>query len=242
MPLDFANIRLKYGIEIEFQTINGHEKDDDAGDDIRFCWQNHFKESFPMPDTISYGHDGSVSGGELRSAYPMGKQATLDAFGALFSQHTLGIDEECSCHIHVSYPGMQGEYSSRFQARCMDYIESNLARVPDRVLERWQNESWMNQYYRYDLMSGKYAFIAFRRDVSGQKDGSTATHGTTWEFRCWGNVNSTKDLKVCIDLTREAMMYAENSIFNNIQTPSASQFHEKVEREIERRVPLRRAG
>jgi hypothetical protein len=42
----------------------------------------------------------------------------------------------------------------------------------------------------------RYSFIAFRHEFK------------TWEFRCWGNIETVEDAKACVDLSLDAYNYA----------------------------------
>lgn len=105
------------------------------------------------------------------------------------------IDMYCSFHIHVS--GMERDRVERldWQWWCIEWILAHLDRVPKRVRKRWQSSA--RRYFPIpdgDECQGR-EFVAWRDH--------------TFEFRCWGNVATYADACACLNLTRDAVRYAE---------------------------------
>jgi len=140
--------------------------------------------------------DGTVRGPEIQSGI-----CTLDGAKAAFRelrQFDFEVDVECSFHIHVSHNNVRHQYGERMQYLQMWYIWKNMHRVPLPVLERWQNEDWLAEYFNVAQTRKRYAFVAFRSDV-GQG---------TWEYRCFGNVEYPDDADACLDLAQDAFLFA----------------------------------
>lgn len=164
-----------------------------------------------VPTDLDSGSDATVSGGEIRCAGPKGYIRTIDAFTSLFSLGEWGIDEECSCHIHLSVRNKQHEYGTHLHKWMIVYLIDNMRRVPRCVLPRWTMSSWMRQYYKIpdesEAQDSRYNFIAFR-ELGGEDDDDDDSPNNTWEFRCWGNISNAADLATCMDLSMEAYNFA----------------------------------
>lgn len=155
--------------------------------------------------------DGTVTGLEFKPEGPLDPDASLASYGKLYAALSslsggIEVNEGCSFHVHVSVADMQHFYGRNMQAYMYKYVLDNIARVPMNVLKRWAHSSTSDNRDKFFKMalggspsSGneeRYSFIAFRHQFK------------TWEFRCWGNITTPEEAKVCVDLSLEAYNYA----------------------------------
>lgn len=196
---------FRFGVELEYQECDGYDKrstisDDDDDDDIPLAEY----VSRHIPRTIESGEDASVSGGELRHSDPLSYDQTLSAWGEVLRRSDYSIDEECSLHIHMSIEGKTHSFGPELSKWMHYYLVSNADTYPECIQKRWR-AGRMDEYFAipendYKAENDRYSFIAFRDEMD--------LTGTTWEFRCWGNVDSVENIKVCLDATIEAYNFA----------------------------------
>lgn len=164
----------------------------DSSDD---CFNSERRvNNLPKIDGIVCDDDGSVSGIEFKIA---GNGTTASRFSKLlknlYRDYELDIDEICSFHIHISIPGIQHNYGPLMQCHLMEYLLSNLHRVPDRVQERWASDP---KFFNPRISREKFSFVHFHENYG------------TWEFRCFGNVQNHREGMQCLKLAVEAMQFA----------------------------------
>jgi hypothetical protein len=154
-----------------------------------------------LPKNCSWCEDGSVSGGEIKLKTPstliMAHKALIElSRNVNFSD--LNIDTRCSFHIHISEKSMYKGYEKAMQVAMLQYIYENLDKVPKNILQRWgsANRNARDRYFGYSLDSAKYNFISYRPDYG------------TWEFRCFGNIQSSDDGLICLRLAMAAYKWA----------------------------------
>lgn len=163
--------------------------------------------SLTLPIGVERVHDGSVSGGELRTAY--GNKGT-DLFNAksllrrLEANHSiinsLKHDYRCSFHVHVSNNNLSHSYGDNIQAFMYQYLFEHLKDIPLSVLHRLSGErvctNWRNDYFQIRLSDRKYTAIAFRSEHE------------SWEFRFMGNISCASDGVKCLDFAQECYCWA----------------------------------
>jgi hypothetical protein len=146
--------------------------------------------------------DGSVSGPEIVLSKPQtidqAKRMTVPLF-SFVGEHEAEINTGCSFHIHVSVKGRAHTYGYVIQSLMIDYVlqQAIAGRLPTGLLDRWCNGP-LSSYFAFDLDSDKYNFVAHR-----PYDGYT-----TWEFRCFGNIDNANDAQTCIDVAVESYCWA----------------------------------
>lgn len=147
-----------------------------------------------VPDGVEWKRDGSVTGPEFVTA---GSGTSAAQFSStlrkLFYYNEFVIDAGCSFHIHLSVPGIIHKHGKLFQAHLMEYLLGQIHRVPKSVRERWASDTG---YFKPRLSKDKYTFVHFHESLG------------TWEFRCFGNVQSHADGMKCLKLAVEALRYA----------------------------------
>ena len=152
------------------------------------------ESDFNLPNGLQAKHDGSVRGPEIIVA---GNGTTASKFSALLSQLTtefdLEVDTGCSFHIHVSVPGITHTYGEKLQLYMMEYILRNIHRVPECVKDRWNYDT---RYFKPHISREKFSFVHHHSRCN------------TWEFRCFGNIDSHADGMRCLQLAVEAMQFA----------------------------------
>jgi hypothetical protein len=184
-------------IECPDDTLNAIEASVLSDEGLRAEFE-HVEEapSFTLPHDVEAGKDSTVSGFEFRTigGHRYGQLLTKLS-SVLAMDHS--VDEHCSLHIHLSVDGVSHRWGAAFQARMVNYIMSNTHRVPDRVLDRWIGAArnpfeWLDRFFALEGGQQKYRFVHFHSQG-------------TWEFRCFGNVDSIDDAKACLDLSIDAM-------------------------------------
>jgi hypothetical protein len=171
----------------------------------------YLRDVHDVRDEYSIENDATVGGIEFKPIGPLDPDTSLASYAKLRKIFTEGIEpwtvsNRCSFHIHVSVNGMKHTYGPNMQAFMYLYLLQNIHRVPTRVLERWTNAGMASDGDKYFKMNlggsaspsheNRYSFIAFRHEFK------------TWEFRCWGNIETVEDAKACVDLSLDAYNYA----------------------------------
>lgn len=145
-------------------------------------------------DLISIKSDGSVRGFEFTTSGPVSYGGAMQAASQLYKlQHE--IDANCSFHVHVSVPGVQHIYGSNMQRHMVEYILENCDRLPAGMKDRFNNDEAYS-YFRTELSTEKYTAVHFNSRCG------------SWEFRLFGNIQTLRDAKRCLDLAAEAIQYA----------------------------------
>lgn len=139
--------------------------------------------------------DGSVEGFEFRTVGGLKYLPFAKSLTALFKKFDHEIDDGCSFHVHLSIPGIKHQFGTQFQIALNEYIIEHQIRLPESVRERFKGAP--NNQYISGLVGSKakYSF-------------THAHHSGTWEFRCFGNVQSASEGMACLNLAIEAMAYA----------------------------------
>lgn len=167
---------------------------------------------------LEIGRDATVSGFEFRTVGGHPLNDALELTKSLLELNTHKIDDGCSYHIHVSLPGifepdtapkpnpaLDNDYeesdmywartatsNKAFGAQCMMSILDNIKEVPTAVLQRWSNPKARHNFAIAFGTGEKYEFVNW--------------HSTgTIEFRCFGNVSTTKDAEACLKLAGNAI-------------------------------------
>jgi hypothetical protein len=149
----------------------------------RFCVRN-----------MEVGSDSSVNGFEFRTRGGLSYADFRTALvGTMAHDHT--VDEGCSFHIHLSLPGVKHKYGAKMQAAMVEYIAERILDLPEGVQNRLSGTGTNNFIKGLFESREKYSFVNYHRQG-------------TWEFRCFGNVNSTWGGMVCLDIAIEALAHA----------------------------------
>lgn len=176
--------------------------------------RSYLRDMHGVSEDYSIENDATVNGIEFKPSGPLDPDASLAKYAALrkIFAETEGmtpwtVSNRCSFHIHVSVADMKHNYGPNMQAFMYLYLLQNINRVPTRVLERWvyagNNGDEGDRYFKMAIGGStipsrecRYSFVAFRHEFK------------TWEFRCWGNIETVEDAKACVDLSLEAYNYA----------------------------------
>jgi hypothetical protein len=143
---------------------------------------------------MEVGSDSSVDGFEFRTRGGLSYADFRTALvGTMAHDHT--VDEGCSFHIHLSLPGVKHKYGAKMQAAMVEYIAERILDLPEGVQNRLSGTGTNNFIKGLFESREKYSFVNYHRQG-------------TWEFRCFGNVNSTRDGMVCLDIAIEALAHA----------------------------------
>lgn len=174
----------------------------------------YLRDIHGLPDDYTIENDATVSGIEFKPSGPLAPDESLASYARLRkifaetpSMEPWTVSNRCSFHIHVSVADMKHNYGPNMQAFMYLYLLQNIHRVPSRVLERWvhagNNGDDGDRYFKMNLggstipsRENRYSFVAFRHEFK------------TWEFRCWGNIETVEDAKACVDLSLDAYNYA----------------------------------
>jgi hypothetical protein len=159
----------------------------------KLSFATYFYERRGMAKEIQIGSDGSVGGFEFRTIGGVKYGAFNDAAESLFKLNHV-IDRKCSFHIHLSVNDIAHRYGQRLQQAMTEYVVSNAARLPATVKDRLMFATESN-YFKPQLQKNKYTFVNYHDQG-------------TWEFRCFGNVQSAAEAKICLDIAIEAMQFA----------------------------------
>lgn len=203
----FPKEEFRFGVELEYQDCDGYDKRstiyEDGDEDSDTISLMEYVDNH-VPRTIQSGEDTSVGGGELRHRDPLTYTQTLAAWTEVFRRNDLSIDEGCSLHIHMSIAGKTHSFGPELSKWMHYYIVSNTQTYPENIQERWRSGPRGNYFdipeTDYQAGDSRYCFIAFR-------EGMDLT-GTTWEFRCWGNVDTVEGITTCLEATVEAYNFA----------------------------------
>lgn len=195
---------VRCGFELETQTVAGESEDNycseyDADDDYQENWDSFVDEQLELPDGMDWCHDGSVDGVEIRTVGASTASQFLKAAKYAFdlvAKKKVTVDDECSFHIHISFPGITHQYSERFQRLLIEGLMKQSHTLPASVLKRWQNSSWRDQYFPLHLSQDKYSFINYHERLK------------TWEFRCFGNVQTFHEAVLCLKAAVNAFRFA----------------------------------
>lgn len=193
---------IRCGFELELQRVDGLRYEGECTcDECSGDFHEHVSENLSeVPGHLwRWEPDGSVGAGEITTVGGLTVADFLKAAKPILKQAELGtfeIDTECSFHIHLSVPGIRHSYSEKFQKNLIEGIMKNSAKLPARVLKRWQNTDWLSRYFDLHLSDDKYSFVNFHEEYG------------TWEFRCFGNVASFEDAVSCLMVAAEALQYA----------------------------------
>lgn len=185
--------KMRCGFELETVSILGANLNTLSGRTQRWA---EFESTFSKLKTdrsVEFVSDGSVEGPEIRTRGPRTVKQFIDAL-KIVTQNQMVVNEGCSFHIHVSFPGTQWKKDDyNFMAYLQQGVLRNFQKVPESVRARWRNES-AGRWCRLQAGSDRY-FTAYN-DLG------------TIEFRCWGNVSKFEDGLRCLQLTVEALRYA----------------------------------
>lgn len=172
--------------------------------------------------------DASVSGCEfVLDGGGIPYDGTIDAIG-IITDVELQIDSKCSFHVHVSEENRRHKYGPRFQYLMCKYIADRLSSCPTGLLDRWNTE-WRTRYYAFAKSDKRMSFVAYRSEHE------------SWEFRCFGNVSTKEDMIFCVNMARDAYMYARNKVasgyaYNENSWPLlVSNFESRLTAEIAKR-------
>lgn len=99
--------------------------------------------------------------------------------------NVLGVNTECSFHIHVSGP-IFPKYNKEMQKRLVQLVYHR--EWPSCIRERFEDQANMNKYFPIKYDEDKYRFVAWRKEYN------------TYEFRCLGNVGNLKDATECFEI------------------------------------------
>lgn len=174
-----------------------------------------------VPEGLIAKHDGSVEGPEF---IVEGNGTDAPDFSILLKKllkrFKLKVDVGCSFHIHLSVPGIAHTYGPMLQCHMMEYLLLNVSKVPKCVRDRWKSDVG---YFKPQIDQDKYTFVHFHQSLR------------TWEFRCFGNVNTVKDGMKCLKLAVEALQFAykvslglEKSLFSNVEDWSENLFSDVI--------------
>lgn len=160
-----------------------------------------FNDRLDSSYKIEVGIDGSVDGFEFRTKGALTYIDFMRAANYVFGDFEHEIDEKCSFHIHLSIEGVKHLYGARFQAALVEYITDNRFSLPENVKNRIENAQ--NNEFICGIIEErkKYCFVR-NHDFYN-----------TWEFRCFGHVESASEAKKCLDLAIDAMNYAYQACF-----------------------------
>lgn len=194
-----------------------------------------------MRDRFQCERDGTVSGPEIQTKGGMTIDQTRNAARYLFS-HPMAVDSGCSFHIHMSIIDVQHKPSDSLQMHMIDYLMRNVSRIPTNVLKRWitRNSQDNCRYFSpKEPCTSRYAFVAFRTQEGDRKP-------ITWEFRCWGGIDTFEDADKCIQLTTEAYTHAHKQYvllgkpYGRSRDALAQDLFYKTQFELDRRngIPL----
>lgn len=182
---------------------------DDQYDSVRDDWYSYLRDGWDyapyrrggleevralgMPDFVEAGSDGSVKGFEFRTIGALTYDQFVQAASGIFKFDHY-IDTGCSFHIHLQLKGVEHKHGAKLQRALTEYLVEHQERVPESVRTRWKGIN-SNGYIQPGVSRDKYSFVW--------------KHGQgTWEFRCFGNVQTAEEGKLCLDLAIEAMQYA----------------------------------
>ena len=191
---------LTCGFELETQGSNGMDKGDfryeDCGcecEDVDLDeLENHFNKLYKSEVTT----DESVSGFEFRTTGALSVSDFELALDSVY-QYRHDIDTRCSFHIHIGLPDYRFKYDRAMRQQMVMYILRNRYRLPKSVQDRFQDTN-ASYFFLPDEGDAKMNFINFH------------CQGTL-EFRCFGNVRTVEDAKLCLEIAVEALMdYVDN--------------------------------
>jgi len=195
---------IRCGFELETTAFCGEDDDshcsanqsayEDDGEEEGYAEFFIDRASHWDNELLELGEDGSVSGPEIRTRGPLTVQKFLKAANIL-CKNKLEVGTGCSFHIHLSALGVRHQYSQKFQLSLIEGILRQFSQVPECVLQRWASGG-LNEYFQTGLEPTKYRFVAHRAEWN------------TWEFRCWGNINSAKDAAKALMISIRALRFA----------------------------------
>jgi hypothetical protein len=148
--------------------------------------------------------DASISGCEfVLDGSGVDYDETISAIDVLVDGlDDLVVDGNCSFHVHVSEANRKHRYGPKFQYLLCKYIADNIKSCPTPLLYRWA-DSWRNRYFAFQKSDKRMTFVSYRSEHD------------TWEFRCFGGVDTAEDMKFCVDMTRDAYTYARKKMMSN---------------------------
>jgi hypothetical protein len=144
--------------------------------------------------------DGSVDGFEIRTRGANEYDRVVDLAKKAFN-YDHKIDERCSFHIHLSVDGIRHSYGSRLQTAMIEFLLSNLTRMPASVVQRWSKS---NSYFKPKIGTEKYTFVHYHSRLR------------TWEFRCFGNVTNAEDAEACLNWAIKALQHGYKVLNNEV--------------------------
>lgn len=158
-----------------------------------------------LPCGLEWEHDGTVGGGEIHPDSPCTVEKATKLLNELERDYpfdTLDVDDQCSFHVHVSNTDIKHRYGTNMQGFMLQYLSDNLEKLPSSVLQRFSSDSgrWRNQYFSISISQNKYCFVAYRSE-----------HGT-WEFRCFGNIETADEGIICMNMAVDAHFHAVNLV------------------------------
>ena len=105
------------------------------------------------------------------------------------------VDSGCSFHVHVSIPGVKHNYGEKMQAAMVEYVVLNRHRLPEGARERLAGTEG-NDYIKGLFSSrNKYSFVNYHEQG-------------TWEFRCFGAIDTVEGGMECLKIATEALHFA----------------------------------
>lgn len=202
-------------LEWDFETLcekMGHDADeikDEIKDSIEqnmdlgeFYFNNI--DMIPCPNNMYIKTDQSVDGFEfITEGAPTYSEFLICANDVFKLDHE--IDVNCSFHIHLVVKGVIHSWGSLLARRLTEYIIDHQHELPEGVRERF---AACNKFYRPNLTPGeKFSFVHCHPIYK------------TWEFRCFGNVESASEAKICLDMAIRAMQFAYRCKVQNLPYP-----------------------
>lgn len=175
---------------------------------------------------LNIGTDGTVRGFEIRTVNGLSVRQFIKATDILFGpsmKHE--VDTGCSFHLHVGVKDTRFPYNPAFQAALIEYLLEHIEEVPKAVQERWNTiatDHSHGRFFRPQVARDKYSFVNYHERCG------------TWEFRCFGNVNSKEDALKCLYLAMSAMVYAYKVVNKQVKPilSDIAGFNSKYNRDI----------
>lgn len=221
---------IEMGVGDNTVTFSPDTRTEEYQENVRMAFEEVLSDRLavqPSVRALDWKQDGSVQGPEITTrggcTSDYVNQVLVDLFGDL-NRVGFEVTTGCSFHVHMSIYGVTPRYSAQFQSRLIIAL-LNDSRVPASVRERWQSPS-LQRFFSFQLDDTKYRFVAFR--------------GSTWEFRCFGNISNSDDAKMCIRIASDAYHSALNDT-SNVSIPIGVSFDQVCLNAVQQNITFNQA-
>lgn len=159
---------------------------------------------------LEIDHDSTVGGFEIRTEGPLRVEEFRQAVDAVFTvDHD--VDSHCGFHIHLSVAEVTTGYSPVVQREAMAWILTHRRDWPAGLAERIAGPN-CDEFFPFIASPNKMCAVAWRAGLN------------TWEFRCFGALNTRSAANRALDLAVAALRHGY-AVATGLSQPLVADFN-----------------